>query len=224
MKKRMIEQILTLLIKEYGNPELQPYQSPTTVLIQTILSQNTSDINSHQALASLMATFSGWKNIADATTEEIAYAIRAGGLGETKARYIKQSLLEICRQRGDYELDFLSQFSLDKARDWLMQLPGVGMKTASCVLLFSLDMPALPVDTHIYRVTRRLELINSKISVDKAHILLENMIPRSDVYRFHILLIEHGRKVCKAQRPLCHQCSLNKICPTYNKIDRADRN
>jgi len=117
MKKRMIEQILTLLIKEYGNPELQPYQSPTTVLIQTILSQNTSDINSHQALASLMATFSGWKDIADASTEEIAYAIRAGGLGEIKARYIKQSLLEIGRQRGDYELDFLSQFSLDKARD-----------------------------------------------------------------------------------------------------------
>ncbi|MBM3119159.1 MAG: endonuclease III, partial [Chloroflexi bacterium] len=205
-------QILKLLSAEYGKREWQPRQSPISVLVRTILSQNTSDRNSGRAFESLLASFDGWDDIADAGVGEIADSIRAGGLGEVKAGYIKRVLEEIRQKQGDFELGFLRRMSVDEARDWLRQLPGVGMKTASCVLLFALGMPALPVDTHIFRVARRLELVGPKVSVEKAHKLLEEFVPPDDVYQFHVLMIEHGRRVCKAQRPGCEQCVLRGLC------------
>lgn len=220
MGKVSIGQILGLLIEEYGNREWQPRQSPLSVLIQTILSQNTSDRNSGRAFESLMATFDSWEDMADAGIDEIADSIKVGGLGGVKARYIKQVLDEIRRGRSGFELDFLRQLPIDEARDWLKQLPGVGMKTASCVLLFSLGMPALPVDTHVFRVTQRLNLFDSKTTVEQAHKLLESIVPPGDVYRFHVLVIEHGRKVCKAQHPRCSQCVLVGVCASYKKISR----
>jgi endonuclease-3 len=102
---------------------------------------------------------------------------------------------------------------MGEARDWLRRLPGVGPKTAACVLLFSLGKPSLPVDTHIYRVSRRLGLLSPKVSVEKAHDILEGIVPAEDVYRFHVLLIEHGRRLCKAQRSLCSRCPLLFGCP-----------
>lgn len=220
MSNVSIDQILKLLIEEYGSREWRPRQSPLSVLVQTILSQNTSDSNSKRAFESLLASFGGWEEVADASVSEIADSIKAGGLGEIKAKYIKQVLEEIRRRRDGFELDFLRQLSLDEARDWLRQLPGVGMKTSSCVLLFFLGMPALPVDTHVFRVAKRLGLIDSKASVDQAHKLLERLVPSSDVYRFHILVIEHGRKVCKAQRPRCYRCVLRGLCPSYEELGR----
>jgi endonuclease-3 len=183
-----------------------------------ILSQNTSDRNSGRAFESLLTSFDGWDDIADAGVDEIADSIKAGGLGEVKAGYIKRVLEEIRRKQGDFELGFLRQMSVDEARDWLMQLPGVGMKTASCVLLFALGMSALPVDTHIFRVARRLGLVGPKVSVEKAHKLLEEFVPPDDVYQFHVLLIEHGRQVCKAQRPGCGQCMLRGLCAGCEKL------
>jgi len=212
--KTSIEQVLDLLKEEYGVTEWQPGSDPVSVLVQTILSQNTSDTNSRGAFVSLMAFFGSWENVANAGTGAIEHAIRHGGLGQVKAVYIKQALKEIQQKRGRLELDFLSQLSLPEARDWLEQLPGVGMKTASCVLLFSLRMPALPVDTHTLRVTKRLGLIGPKTPPRQAHYLLEGMVPQEDVYHFHILTIEHGRRVCRAQSPLCHKCILKEICPT----------
>ena len=218
MSKINLEQILDLLTKEYGNREWWAGQSPLSVLIQTILSQNTSDRNSGRAFELLLATFSSWEDIANAEIGEIASSIRAGGLGEVKARYIKRVLEEIRRKRGGLELEFLRQLPLDEARDWLRQLPGVGMKTASCVLLFSLEIPALPVDTHIFRVAKRLGLVDPKASVEQAHRLLGSIVPPDDVYQFHVLVIEHGRKVCKAQRPRCHQCVLRGLCAGYGEL------
>jgi len=211
-----------LLTKEYGNREWWAGQSPLSVLIQTILSQNTSDRNSGRAFELLLATFSSWEDIANAEIGEIASSIRAGGLGEVKARYIKRVLEEIRRKRGGLELEFLRQLPLDEARDWLRQLPGVGMKTASCVLLFSLEIPALPVDTHIFRVAKRLGLVDPKASVEQAHRLLGSIVPPDDVYQFHVLVIEHGRKVCKAQRPRCHQCVLRGLCAGYGELGGQD--
>jgi len=216
MGKGSIEQILNLLTREYGNHEWQPRQSPLSVLIQTILSQNTSDSNSKRAFESLLASFNDWGNLANASTNEIANSIKLGGLGSIKAKYIKQALEEIQQRQGEFKLDFLKQLPLNEARDWLRQLPGVGMKTASCVLLFSLKMPALPVDTHVFRVTKRLGLIDSKASIEQAHKLLENLVPPDNVYEFHVLVIEHGRKICKAQYPRCSQCILQKSCASYN--------
>ena len=213
--KTSIRQILDLLNEGHDGPEWQPCYDPISVLVQTILSQNTSDTNSGSAFVSLLSSFGSWENVADADIDTIEHAIRHGGLGRVKAVRIKKTLKEIERKRGRLELDFLSQLNLSEARDWLEQLPGVGVKTASCVLLFSLGMPALPVDTHILRVVKRLGLINSKTSLKQAHQLLGELVPRQDVYQFHILIIEHGRRVCRAQRSLCHHCVLKEICPSY---------
>jgi len=218
--KRSIERILELLVEEYGAREWQPRESPLSVLVQTILSQNTSDTNSNRAFHSLLASFGSWDEVADASVSQIAGSIKAGGLGEIKARYIKQVLEEIRRRRDGFDLDFLRQLPLDEARDWLRQLPGVGMKTASCVLIFSLGMPALPVDTHVFRVAKRLGLVDSKSSVQRAHKVLESLVPSADVYQLHVLLIEHGRKTCKAQRPRCHQCVLRGLCASHEELSR----
>jgi endonuclease-3 len=218
MESMCVEKVLKLLIAEYGKRNWRLQKSPVAVLVQTILSQNTSDRNSERAFRQLLASFNGWEEIADAGVGQICEAIRAGGLGAVKARYIKQALEEIRRRQGGFELDFLRTLPLDEARDWLKQLPGVGMKTASVVLLFSLRMPALPVDTHVFRVAKRLGLINSKVSVEKAHRLLEGLVPPQNVYKFHVLVIEHGRKICKAQRPRCRECVLGRLCPSYEKF------
>jgi endonuclease-3 len=148
MSQVSIEQVIALLSRDYGRPHWQPDHRPLAGLIRTILSQNTSDVNSHRAFASLLAAFPGWEEMAAAEVGEIARAIRVGGLGEIKAPRIKQALAEIKRQRGRLELDFLNALPLAAAREWLLRLPGVGTKTANCVFLFSLGIPALPVDTH----------------------------------------------------------------------------
>ncbi|MBU2608081.1 MAG: endonuclease III, partial [Chloroflexi bacterium] len=173
MGKAGIEIILAALIGEYGGRDWQPDDDPLSTLIQTILSQNTSDTNSRRAFESLMATFPAWDDVANAEVGQIAASIRSGGLGDIKSGRIKQTLGEIQRRRGRLELNFLKALPLDEAREWLKQLPGVGAKTASCVLLFSLGQPALPVDTHVFRVSRRLGLIDSRTSVEQAHKRLE---------------------------------------------------
>jgi endonuclease-3 len=185
-----------------------------STLVATVLSQNTTDANSERAFDSLIAAFGSWEAVADARPEEIASSIRTGGLAEIKARRIKSILREVRQERGGFDLDFLSGLSLAEAKAWLRKLPGVGPKTAACVLLFSLGRPALPVDTHVFRVARRLGLFHSKVSAERAHEILEELIPTGRVYEFHIHMVEHGRKVCKAQRPRCHICVLRRICPS----------
>jgi endonuclease-3 len=213
-----IERILELLTAEYGQKHWQLQEKPVDVLVQTILSQNTSDKNSRPAFQHLLATFSNWDEIAGARVDRICEAIKTGGLGVVKARYIKESLLEIRSRQGSFDLDFLKGLPLDEAREWLMRLPGVGMKTASVVLLFSLGMPAMPVDTHVFRISKRLGLIDARATVEKAHRILEKLVPAKDIYKLHILLIEHGRKTCKAQRPRCIDCVLARLCPSYEKF------
>ena len=214
--KEQVGQIIDLLVKGYGALEWRPSFDPVSVLVETILSQNTSDVNSGSAFRSLRACFADWEETADADAHAIAHCIRQGGLANIKAHRIKQSLQGIKRKRGQIELDFLSQLPVADAQDWLCQLPGVGLKTARCVLLFALGLPTLPVDTHIWRVTKRLGLVHIKISLDEAHRALGKMVPPEDTYKFHVLVIEHGRKTCHARRPNCHNCILKDICPRYN--------
>lgn len=215
MKKPGIEQTITLLTGKYGLHECQPNGRPLDELIRTILSQNTSDTNSGRAFDSLRSAFRNWEDLIDARESLIADSIKVGGLGQIKSKRIKQVIGEIKQKRGDLDLDFLGDLSIDDARNWLKQLPGVGDKTANCVLLFSMCRPALPVDTHIFRVSKRLGLVDPRASVEKAHVLLEVLVPPDRVYRFHVLMIEHGRRICKAQRPRCTECVLGKICPSY---------
>ena len=209
-----IEQVIELLGREYGPREWQPSKEPIDVLIGTILSQNTSDVNSGRAFDSLKATFDSWEAVASAPVEHIAQAIKSGGLSRIKAVRIKQILAEIEKEQGCISLDFLKSMNMSEAENYLMHLPGVGQKTASCVLLFSLGKPSLPVDTHVFRVAKRLGLIDSGVSVEEAHSLLQEQIPPPKVYQFHLHMIEHGRRICHARQPRCDECVLKEACPS----------
>jgi endonuclease-3 len=209
-----IKEVIELLEQEYGPRKWQADRDPIDVLIETILSQNTSDVNSHRAFDSLKASFGSWETVASAPVECIARAIQCGGLFQIKAIRIKQVLEQIENEQGRISLDSLKSMSMAEAEDYLMRLPGVGHKTASCVLLFSLGKPSLPVDTHVFRVAKRLGLIDAKTSIEKAPGLLQEQIPPSKVYQFHIHMIEHGRRICRARQPRCNRCILRGICPS----------
>ena len=155
-----------------------------------------------------MRTFGSVEAVARADTASIEQAIRAAGLFRVKARRIKAVLNRVLEEVGSFDLSFLAEMPLDEAKSWLKRLDGVGPKTAAVILCFSLGMPAMPVDTHIHRVARRLGLVGEKVGADEAHDILEPMVSPEQVFPFHMYLINHGRRVCKARRPRCDQCVL----------------
>jgi len=210
----IIKEVIKLLEQEYGPRKWQPNREPISVLIGTILSQNTSDVNSGRAFDSLLSVFGSWEAVASAPVEHIAQVIKFGGLSRIKAVRIKQVLNKIEEEQGSLNLDFLGSISISEAKNHLLSLPGVGLKTASCVLLFGVGKPCLPVDTHVFRVAQRLGLIGSGISIEKAHNLLQEQVPLSKVYQFHLHMIEHGRQVCHARQPHCVECVLKNGCPS----------
>ena len=205
---------MSLLGAEYGPMEWQPRYDPASELVYTILSQHTSDINSERAFRTLMATFGSLEAVAAADAGDIENAIRSGGLAKTKAPRIKAILNEVMRKVGSYDLTFLAEMPLEEAKAWLKELDGVGPKTAAIILCFSLGLPAMPVDTHIYRVAKRLGFFGPKVSAEQAHDILEPMVEPEDVFAFHLYLINHGRQVCKARRPRCSECVLAWGCPS----------
>ncbi len=215
MRESKIKAVLDLLKRQYGRRYLELNPDPVGEMVQTILSQNTSDINSRPAFNALENKFKKWEDILIADVDGIATVISAGGLGKIKARRIQQSLQQVLQQRGNLDLRFLDSLPLTEARDWLKMLPGVGDKTANCVLLFAFGKPALPVDTHIFRVAKRLGLLREQTNLEEAHLVLEQKVPPADIYEFHVLMIEHGRSTCLAQRPRCTLCALSEICPSY---------
>ena len=205
------------LVEAYGLPPWEPDGDAIGGLVATILSQHTSDVNSERAYTSLRQRFPTWEAARDAPEEALADAIHSGGLASVKARSIQRTLRALT-ERGPaapFDLRWLDAEDIERARAQLTTLPGVGMKTASCVLLFSLGRPAFPVDTHVWRVTRRLGLIGPAVSADAAHRALERLIPPDWRYTMHINLIRHGRRVCHAQRPACDRCPLRARCAYY---------
>ena len=215
------QDVIELLGEEYGVLEWAPRGDPASQLVSTILSQHTSDVNSGRAFDNLMATFGSLEAVAEAPVERIEDAIRAGGLARVKAPRIKAILNQVAEEVGSYDLSFLGEMPLDEAKAWLKNLIGVGPKSAAVILCFSLGMPAMPVDTHVYRVSRRLGLIGPKVSVEDAHDILEPMVAPEDVFAFHMSLIRHGRQVCKAQRPRCDQCVLAWGCPSRHLFQQS---
>ena len=220
-KRRVtVSDVLDLLGNEYGPVEWAPRHEPISELILTILSQHTSDTNSIRAFDNLMRVFGSMVNVSNASVLEIEDAIRMAGLAKSKAPRIKTALEKVHQHTGSYDLSFLGEMSMEEAKVWLKQIPGVGPKTAAIVLCFSFGMPAMPVDTHIYRVSKRLGFIGTKVSADQAHEILEDMVSDEDVFAFHMLLINHGRRVCKALRPRCDQCVLAWGCPSQPRFIR----
>lgn len=236
--KAKVRSIYRLLLKQYGLP-LKPAWAGTTrpaaigaeapagawqpiepvdELINTILSQNTNDLNRDKAYRALRAALPTWEAVRDAPIKKIIEAIRPAGLANQKGPRIQKVLQRITAERGSISIDFLRGLPVDEAKAWLTSLDGVGPKTASIVLLFAMGKPAFPVDTHIHRVTGRLGLIPPKTSADQAHEILEALVPQEWYYPFHLNVIYHGRQVCKAQRPLCEQCVLQKYCNYYAEV------
>lgn len=215
--RRKVERIYELLTQAYGVPEYAPDGDTLGGLIGTVLSQHTSDVNSARAYGQLVRTFPTWEAVRDAPVTAVADAIRTGGLARIKAERIQSILRDLTERLGGARLtlDALAALPLDEAESYLRSLPGVGPKTAACVLLFNMGQPAFPVDTHVWRVTKRLGLIGPKVSADAAHSVLMRLIPPEWRYTMHVDLIQHGRQKCHAQRPECSRCPLRSECQYY---------
>jgi endonuclease-3 len=212
----VIFHIHDLLKSEYGDHPWHP-RDPVASLVSTILSQNTNDVNRDRAFERMRERLPTWEAVRDAPLEALIDAVRPAGLAPTKASRIQEALRRITAERGEISLDFLADLPVEEARAWLLNIPGVGPKTAAIVLLFALGMPAFPVDTHIHRLSRRLGLIPEKTSREKAHDLMEKIVPPDLYYPFHLNLIEHGRAVCHARNPEHERCVLREVCVYYRE-------
>jgi endonuclease-3 len=205
------------LLEKYGEPRWRNPLPAIDELVSTFLSQNTNDTNRDRAFDSLRAKYPSWEEVRDAPLEEIIAAIRVAGLAKQKGPNIQNALRQISAERGELNLDFLKEMPVKDARAWLTKFKGVGPKTAAIVLLFSLGMPAFPVDTHVYRVTGRVGLRPSKLSVEKAHPYLEKVFPPESYYAAHLNIIRLGREICTARKPKCELCPLAEICDAAAK-------
>ncbi len=213
---------ITLRLEElYGIPSQHSRFDPLEELVACILSQHTSDVNSYRAFLSLQQRYQNWQEVIDAPTNELADTIRSGGLANSKAPRIQNVLRIIQQDQGKLSLDFLRELSNAEGRAYLLNLPGVGPKTAAIVLCFALGRPVLPVDTHIFRVSWRLGLIEKRIGEAKAHDALQAQVEPELTFRFHVALITHGRKVCKAPTPKCTECTLTDLCRYYKEQREA---
>ncbi len=217
-------QVCELLAQLYGARPVVPSLDPVSQLVSTILSQNTNDVLRDKAFQSLVDRFPTWEAVRDAPLADVVDAIQIAGLSRQKAEHIQGALRRITAERGEISLDHLAKMDVAEAREWLTAMKGIGPKTAAIVLLFSLGLPAFPVDTHIYRVSRRLGLIPPKASREMAHVILERLFPPETYYAGHLNLIQHGRQVCQARRPRCEVCLLREICDYYEANVRASCN
>jgi len=215
--RRQLRRAVAALDDAYGRPVLSPRYPPVDELVFTVLSQNTADVNTERTFAALKARFPDWSAARDASAEEIEEAIALGGLAHTKAPRLKRILEALSVPGGAPDLGVLGGMTDAEAQGYLVSLPGVGPKTAACVLLFSLGRPVMPVDTHVHRLARRLGIIDAKTTADQAHPLLTELAGADDpeqVYAAHVDFVRHGRRVCHARRPACGECPLAGFCPS----------
>ncbi|MBX6752800.1 MAG: endonuclease III [Thermorudis peleae] len=208
-----LDVLLARLQERYGPVIIEPTNDILGELVETILSQHTSDHNADLAYQKLRQRFPTWEEVCRAHIAEIAEAIRSAGLSRHKAPIIRAVICTML-QEGQERLAWLATAPLAEAQAWLETLPGVGPKTAACVLLFGLGRPALPVDTHVYRVAQRLGLLPPRCTSERAHQLLAALVPPEYRAAFHVLLIRHGRQCCHARNPRCPTCPILDYCPT----------
>jgi endonuclease-3 len=217
--EKPLAHIVQNLENTFGTPFAPPKSDPLSMLINIILSQATSDANSERTFSNLKKTFRTWKNVSGANEAEIADAIRLGGLANQKARVIKDLLRQIAEKQKTLTLEFVEKMSNEAAREYLLQFRGIGPKTVACTLLFALGKEVFPIDTHIFRVLRRVGILPAKITDIKAHRLMDELAPNGKFYSLHVNLIRLGRQICRPREPLCEQCPLIEYCDYgQNKI------
>jgi endonuclease-3 len=211
------ERICRVLIAHYGNIIAERKMDAIDELVLTILSQNTNDVNMFRAYRSLKSAYPNWTDVLNAPEDELGQVIKSSGFFRVKAKRIKATLREVNERVGRLDLSHLEHMSTEDATKWLVSLHGVGPKTAAIVLLFCFGKATLPVDTHVWRVTKRLGLISEKATRESAQKALERVIPPSCIYSMNHNLIRHGREVCTARNPKCSICFLNDMCSYYQK-------
>lgn len=241
-EQEKIQELNSRLKERYGEPEDPPEMSGIGYLVETILSQNTNDINRDKAYSNLVDRYDTWEEVENADYEELVDTIRIAGLGPTKAERIQEAL-KIVREdsrnskgvsgdpensheefsnQGDYSLEFLEDMSVDDAKDWLTKIPGVGPKTAAIILCFYFKKPVFPVDTHVHRISKRLGLIPRNAGRKKAHNILEEKVPDDIKYELHRLMIEYGRDTASARNPDCEECIWPEECDYYQEVYKRD--
>lgn len=218
---RRVRAIRDRLRLVYGVPVAKPHGHPIAELILTVLSQSTSDRNRDVAYLALRERFSDWVAVRDAPVDEIEAAIRPGGISKVKSVRIKAILEAISDTSpdGDLSLDWLPRCSVEEAQRYLTSLPGVGRKTAACVLLFASGMRDVPVDTHVSRVSVRLGLLRPRAPFEEQHDVMLAFTPPGQELELHLNLLRHGRRTCHARRPACGDCALERMCPKVGVAD-----
>lgn len=220
-----IDAVLDGLEKLWGNegtPPVLAHEEPLDGLMLTLLSQNTNDKNRDKGFSALKTRFPKWNKVAGAPKEEIENCIRPAGLANTKSARMLEILGMIHKDFGDYSLTGLRGWDAERVKEYLSALPGIGAKTIACVMLFDLEQPAFPVDTHVARFCRRMEWVEEKTMPEKIQPLLEIWVPQSRYLGGHVNIIEHGRGICKAQKPNCTACSIKGLCPFYHRSGAPD--
>jgi endonuclease III len=202
----------------YGIPGAQPHGHPIAELILTVLSQSTNDRNRDVAFLRLRDRFPTWEEVRDAPVEEIEEAIRPGGISKVKSARIR-SILAAIAPTGDVSLDGLNDMGVAEGQRYLTSLPGVGRKTAACVLLFALGKHDVPVDTHVSRVGMRLELLRPGAGFEELHDTMLAITPRGEELELHLNLLRHGRRTCHSRKPECRACALRRMCPSADSFD-----
>jgi len=216
-RRKLADVVLERLGERYDHPTWAgPRVDTVSELVLTILSQNTADTNSFRAFTALRERYATWDDVLTAPTDELEDVIRPGGLAPTKSKRIQHVLAEVhSATGGTWDLSFLGTMPLAEAREWLIALPGIGRKTASIILLFGFGRPAMPVDTHVHRVTTRLGMLPPRTPLPRAHDLLEEALEPDEMYPFHVETIRHGRDTCRAPRPICGLCPLTDVCAYF---------
>jgi endonuclease-3 len=210
----------------YSVPLMRPHGDPVAELILTVLSQSTNDRNRDVAYLRLRERLPSWEQVRDAPNAEVEQAIRPGGISKVKSVRIQAILRAISQQRRDprreLSLDWMARSTVDVSRDYLLTLPGVGRKTAACVLLFSYGMRDVPVDTHVSRVGSRLRLLRPGAPFEELHDEMLALTPPGQELELHVNLLRHGRRTCHARKPECGACALARMCPSAAELSRAE--
>ncbi len=216
--RRRVRAIRERLREMYGTPVNEPHGRPIDELIKTVLSQHTNDRNRDRAYAAMRERLPTWDEVRDAPVGELEEAIRPGGLAQQKAPRIQAILRELGEEP---DLDWTETAPREESLAYLLALPGVGRKTAACVLIFSWGLPEIPVDVHVHRVGGRLGLLPADASLQRAHDEMLAVVPPADAYELHVNLIRHGRTLCRP-KPRCGECELRRMCPWYRDLDNRE--